>query len=113
MKQSQKKISTSFHGMCILSVLHGRTLHGYKLKSRIKTDLDENIPIGSLYRTLHCLERDRLVLQSPAPENISSDDQRRIYYQVTDLGVKLMQVKLNQWRNLIEIRESRMQKNED
>jgi DNA-binding PadR family transcriptional regulator len=72
----------------ILFVLVDADCHGYRMIQEIARLSGGQIRMeaGNLYRSIRRLTRDGLVAESdrrPAPE---SDDERRRYYRITDLG---------------------------
>jgi len=72
----------------ILFVLADADCHGYRMIQEIArlSGGQVRLEAGNLYRSIRRLSREGLVTESdrrPAPE---SDDERRRYYRITDLG---------------------------
>ena len=72
----------------ILFVLVDADCHGYRMIQEVErlSGGQVRLEAGNLYRSIRRLTRDGLVAESdrrPAPE---SDDERRRYYRITDLG---------------------------
>ena len=75
----------TFH---VLLALRSGPQHGYGIKKQVKERTGGRVDLdpGGLYRLVARLEDDGLVGPSPAPETEDSDDPRRRYYALTELG---------------------------
>lgn len=71
----------------MLLVLTQGQRHGYALKEELRSRTDGGLDLGpgTLYRTLRSLLEDGLIDECEGPE-IERDDERRRYYQITQLG---------------------------
>lgn len=89
----------------ILISLSNRDLHGYALIGDIRqhTDGEVNLSTSTLYGAIKRMMRDRLIQKSairPAPE---SNDERRRYYRITDLGRKVAHCEARRIQRLAEL----------
>ena len=90
--------------LMLMALVEGRR-HGYALKEELlrQTDGKLNLGPGTLYRTLNGLLRDGLIEESeerPAPEG---DDERRIYYVITDLGRSVVAAEARRLSGLVKL----------
>jgi PadR family transcriptional regulator, regulatory protein PadR len=82
--------------LLILHVLSEGQSHGYQIAGHIKArsggvlDFKE----GTLYPTLHTLEKQRLIVSHAEIEN----GRRRRYYRLTDAGRKALTAHSEEWR---------------
>ncbi len=72
----------------ILLILNGEERHGYGIMQDVKERTDGRYILGpgTLYRTLNEMQGQNLIERSdrrPAPD---LDDERRVYYRLTDFG---------------------------
>ena len=86
--QAEDLLPLSIPVFQLLISLSDRDLHGYALIGDIRqrTNGEVDLSTSTLYGAIKRMMRDRLIQKSdirPAPE---SDDERRRYYRVTDLG---------------------------
>ena len=89
----------------ILISLSDRDLHGYALIGDIRqrTNGEVGLSTSTLYGAIKRMMRDGLIQRSdmrPAPE---SDDERRRYYCVTDLGRKVAHCEARRIERLAEL----------
>lgn len=77
--------SAVFH---ILLVLGARPLHGYGIKKAVRRLSDDKVEIGSgtLYRSLQRMEVEGFVTRLDHLVDPDTDDDRRVYYQLTEFG---------------------------
>lgn len=71
----------------ILTVLHGRELHGYAIVKELEQDPGRQGKVmpANLYRRLRTLLADGLLQESDGPPDEDVDERRR-YFAVTSLG---------------------------
>jgi DNA-binding PadR family transcriptional regulator len=96
----------AFH---ILLALTGGERHGYSImqESRSNSEGKINLGPGTLYRTIRRLLDDGLIEESeerPAPD---LDDERRHYYRLTPLGLRVAQAEAQRLAALVRLAESR------
>ena len=89
----------------ILLVLGAGAMHGYAMMQEITTITEGKIRIGpgTLYRTINQLLTDGLIEETGIPLPPSDDDERRRYYQLTELGQYVVRAELMYWSNLIAL----------
>ncbi len=82
----------------ILQILSYDSSHGYDIAQRIKRQSNGvlNFKDGTLYPTLHLLERDGFLTSEEASEN----GRVRRYYKITEKGLKELQQQKNSWQQL-------------
>ncbi len=98
------------HAYHILFVLLEGECHGYRMVKEIahKTRGQIRMDAGNLYRFIRRLIQDGLVVESdrrPAPE---SDDERRRYYRITDLGKRIFVAETDRLRSMVTAAEARV-----
>jgi len=94
----------------ILFVLVDADCHGYRMIQEIErlSGGQVRFEAGNLYRSIRRLIRDGLVAESdrrPAPE---SDDERRRYYRITDLGRRVFAEETARMRTVVAAAEARV-----
>jgi len=94
----------------ILFVLVDADCHGYRMIQEIARLSGGGIRLeaGNLYRSIRRLTREGLVAESdrrPAPE---SDDERRRYYRITDLGRRVFTEETARMRAVVAAAEARV-----
>lgn len=93
----------------ILLVLGDGAMHGYAMMQEIATITEDKIRLGpgTLYRTINQLLTDGLIEETDdAPSTLAEDDERRRYYQLTELGHHVVRAELRYWSNLIALPQS-------
>lgn len=94
----------------ILFVLLDGECHGYRMVQEITSQTGGQIRMdaGNLYRSIRRLMKDGLVDESdrrPAPE---SDDERRRYYRITELGKIVFAAETERMRSVVAAAEARV-----
>ena len=91
----------------ILTMLSARDRHGYGLRQDIRDHTNGQVVLeaGNLYRHVHGLEADGLVVEVLAPR--SDTDERRIYYRLSPLGQRVLAAELQRLRTLVRLGEDR------
>jgi DNA-binding PadR family transcriptional regulator len=74
----------------ILMALSDKILHGYGIMKESADEQGQQIPTGTLYRTITKLIEAGLIEECEQPEHIDSDDERRQYYKITGLGIMVV-----------------------
>jgi PadR family transcriptional regulator, regulatory protein PadR len=82
----------------ILQILSYDPSHGYDIAQRIKRQSKGVLDFkdGTLYPTLHTLERDGFVTSQEIEEN----GRTRRYYKITEQGIKELEQHKNSWQRL-------------
>ncbi len=64
--------------------------HGYAIMRQVEERTGGRIRLlpGTLYRAVHRLIEEGLIEEADQPPDAESDDQRRIYYRLTDSGLE-------------------------
>jgi DNA-binding PadR family transcriptional regulator len=70
----------------ILVTLAGEDRHGYSILTDIRSRTGESLRPGSLYRALNRLHADGLIDELDERPDSDTDDERRRYYRLTNLG---------------------------
>ena len=93
--------------LLILTMLAGGSRHGYGLRQDIQEHTGGTVTLeaGNLYRHIRALEDAALVreVDPPSPDT----DARRIYYDLTPLGRRVLTAELRRLRSLVELAEER------
>lgn len=92
----------------VLFVLYRGELHGYAMVKAIEDRTDGRVRLepSNLYRRIRRLMADGLVEESedrPVPE---LDDERRRYYELTDLGRRVLAAEARRMRALVSEAEA-------
>lgn len=84
--------------LLLLSLINQRDLYGYEITKLLKQLSDDQYEMseGTLYPALKRLERNKWVESYWA----ETDAGRRKYYKITDLGVKELEKKQNDWKRV-------------
>ena len=103
--QAEALLPLSIPVFQILISLSDRDLHGYALIGDIRqhTNGEVNLSTSTLYGAIKRMMRDGLIQKSaiqPAPE---SNDERRRYYRVTDLGRQVAHCEARRIERLAEL----------
>lgn len=77
----------AFH---ILVSLRVEERHGYAIMQDVADRTDGRVTLspGTLYRSIHRMREQGLIVESDGP-SAADDDERRRYYRITDFGVKV------------------------
>lgn len=89
----------------ILLALSGGDRHGYGIMKQVHADSDGKVSMGpgTLYGSLKRMLDAGLVSESDKRVDPAMDDERRIYYAITDLGKKVLATELERYRRLVEL----------
>ena len=92
----------TFH---ILMALAGRDLHGYAILQDIeeRTDGQLRMSAGTLYRSIHRMLEQGLVVELREPPDPSNSDERRRYYRVTSTGLEVARAEARRMAGLIDM----------
>ncbi len=90
----------------ILLSLCDRRLHGYAILQDIRerTHDDVRLAAGTLYAALPRMKGDGWVVEVTEGSD-ATDDSRRRYYEITDLGTQVLQEEARRLRRAVEMAE--------
>jgi DNA-binding PadR family transcriptional regulator len=93
----------------ILLALSTGERHGYGIMKQIEVDSQGKVSMGpgTLYGSLRRMLDAGLVRESDKRVDPAMDDQRRIYYQMTDLGAQALAAELERYRQIMTIAQQR------
>lgn len=93
----------------ILLVLSGGERHGYGIMKQVEADSQGQVTMGpgTLYGSLKRMLEAGLVKESDKRVDPEMDDQRRIYYQITDLGSRALRAELERYRHIVAVAQGR------
>lgn len=64
--------------------------HGYGIILDAEARGEASVPdVGTLYRALRRMREQGLIAESAAPTSAEAEDERRNYYEITELGLKV------------------------
>ena len=92
----------------ILFVLLDGERHGYWMAKEIERLSDGRVRLeaGNLYRSLRRMMKSGWVRQSDRRPAAESDDERRRYYGVTELGRQIVRAEVERMRAVVEMAEA-------
>jgi DNA-binding PadR family transcriptional regulator len=92
----------------ILFVLVEGERHGYWMAKEIErlTEGQVRLEAGNLYRSLRRMMKSGWVRQSDRRPAAESDDERRRYYGVTELGRQIVRAEVERMRAVVEMAEA-------
>jgi DNA-binding PadR family transcriptional regulator len=92
----------SFH---ILVALAEADRHGYAIIQDItdRTSGTVRLGAGTLYRTIHRLLEDGLIVEVTNRPNADEDDERRRYYRLTSLGREVARAEARRLADLVKL----------
>lgn len=93
---------TIFH---ILVVLSGGERHGYAILREVKEIAEGKSSLGptTLYRSIRTMLDGKLIEELDERPDPESDDERRRYYRLTDLGAKVLSDEVERLESLVKI----------
>jgi DNA-binding PadR family transcriptional regulator len=93
---------TIFH---ILVVLSGGERHGYAILREVKEIAEGKSSLGptTLYRSIRTMLDGKLIEESDERPDSESNDERRRYYRLTDLGAKVLSDEVERLESLVKI----------
>jgi DNA-binding PadR family transcriptional regulator len=89
----------------ILMALADSEKHGYAIMKQVETDSEHNVSMGpgTLYGSLKRMLEAGLVTEGDKKVDPEMDDQRRIYYKITDIGRQALEAELKRYRRVIAL----------
>jgi DNA-binding PadR family transcriptional regulator len=93
----------------ILFALSGGERHGYGIMKQVETDTQGKVNMGNgtLYGSLKRMLDAGLVEESNKQVDPEMDDQRRIYYRLTGIGVKVLEAELERYKRIVTLAQER------
>jgi DNA-binding PadR family transcriptional regulator len=97
------------HFHMLLSLSEGER-HGYALKRAIlqRTDGKLNLGSGALYGSINKMLEQGLIEESDERPDPHLDDERRRYYRITPLGLKVVEAEAIRLRDLVRLAEANL-----
>lgn len=89
----------------ILLALSGGELHGYGIMKQVEIDSQGQVKMGAgtLYGSIKRMIDAGLIKESDKRIDPEMDDERRIYYQITDVGEKALSAELERYKNIVKL----------
>jgi len=93
----------------ILLALSNGERHGYGIMKQVEVDSQGRVNMGpgTLYGSLKRMLEAGLVQESDKRIDPILDDERRIYYQLTGLGVQTLAAELERYRQIVAVAQAR------
>ena len=98
--------TVTFH---ILLVLAEGDRHGYGIMQEVARITGEQLRLGpaTLYRSIHRLLTDGLIIEADERPDPNLDDERRHYYRLTPFGVQVAQAEAKRLAHLVRLAQAR------
>jgi DNA-binding PadR family transcriptional regulator len=89
----------------ILMALSDSEKHGYAIMKQVEADSEHHVSMGpgTLYGSLKRMLEVGLVAEGDKKIDPEMDDQRRIYYKITDAGKQALEAELKRYRRVIAL----------
>ena len=93
----------------ILLALADEERHGYAIMKQVQADSDGTVKMGpgTLYGALSRMTKSGLIDESEGRANPDLDDERRIYYRLTDAGRGALSLEISRYRSVVEVAKAR------
>ena len=93
----------------ILLALSNGARHGYGIMKQVEADTQGRVNMGNgtLYGSLKRMLDAGLVEESDKRVDPEMDDQRRIYYRITDLGTTALTAELERYKRIVTLAQER------
>jgi DNA-binding PadR family transcriptional regulator len=93
----------------ILMALSSGERHGYGIMKQVEADSQGkvNMGAGTLYGSLKRMLDSGLVKESDKRVDPEMDDERRIYYQITNTGKKALEAELERYKHIVSVAKER------
>lgn len=93
----------------ILLALSTGERHGYGIMKQVETDSEGKVTMGpgTLYGSLKRMLDAGLVKESDKRIDPEMDDERRIYYQITNMGAKTLAAELERYKRIVTVAQER------
>ena len=105
MANGNKKPSLTPAVFHILLALSGGELHGYGIMKQVEADSQGKVKMGAgtLYGSLKRMLDAGLVKESGRRSDAATDDERRIYYQISSLGADALAAELERLHSIVAL----------
>lgn len=89
----------------ILLVLSGGEKHGYGIMKQVEADSQGKVAMGpgTLYGSLKRMLDVGLIGEGDTRVDPEMDDQRRIYYRITDTGLQALAAELERYQRIVTL----------
>lgn len=89
----------------ILLALSTKERHGYGIMKQVELDSQGKVKMGpgTLYGSLSRMMETGLIAESEKKIDPTMDDERRIYYKITDQGKKSLDGELERYREVVAV----------
>lgn len=93
----------------ILLALSIRERHGYGIMKQVEQDSQGKVKMGpgTLYGSLGRMIEAGLIRKSDKKIDPEMDDERRVYYGITDLGQNTLAAELERYREVVAVAEQK------
>jgi DNA-binding PadR family transcriptional regulator len=93
----------------IMVALGDEEMHGYAIMQEVRrrTAGKRRLAPGTLYRSLRQMEERGWVVEAEERPDLSLDDERRRYYQLTDLGRRVALAEVERLEGLVDAARSK------
>jgi DNA-binding PadR family transcriptional regulator len=93
----------------ILLALSTRERHGYAIMKQVEEDSRGKVKMGpgTLYGSIGRMIDAGLICESGKKLDPEKDDERRVYYKITDLGQRALAAELQRYREFVAIAQRR------
>ena len=93
----------------ILLALSSGERHGYGIMKQVEADSQGKVTMGpgTLYGSLKRMLDAGLVTESEKRVDPEMDDERRIYYQITDTGAQALESELERYKRIVTLAQQR------
>ncbi|MCL4273316.1 MAG: helix-turn-helix transcriptional regulator [Anaerolineales bacterium] len=93
----------------ILLALSSGERHGYGIMKQIEADTQGRVNMGNgtLYGSLKRMLDAGLVEESDKRIDPAMDDERRIYYRLTGVGIKALEAELDRYKRIVTVAQER------
>ena len=95
----------TFH---VLVALAGEEMHGYAIMQDVaaRTDGAVQLGAGTLYRSIHRMLEQGLVVESSERPDPRLDDERRRYYRITPFGTSVARAEMRRLTDLVRLAQA-------
>lgn len=93
----------------ILLALSNGERHGYGIMKQVEADAQGQVKMGpgTLYGSLKRMLDAGLIKEGANRVDPALDDERRIYYQITDRGAQALAAELERYRHIVSVAQAR------
>jgi DNA-binding PadR family transcriptional regulator len=95
-----------FHILLALSI---KERHGYGIMKQVRSDSQRRVKMGpgTLYGAIGRMIQAGLISESDRKIDPEMDDERRIYYKITDMGRKALAAELQRYREIVAVAQEK------